>query len=145
MRSSAGWSISNRTPSRASSEPQGFRRRQRRRRPDSRAGLDTILAGLSSIPRKEPIIDDLARVRAFNERVAYIADLTQTNYPQIEAALLETDPDLRRGELSEANLGRVMTAMNQRARQRLGSGYATYIRLKLQGIANDIADIVARA
>ena len=57
--------------------------------------VDTILAGLSSIPRKEPIIDDLVRVRAFNERVAYIADLTQTNYPQIEAALRETDQDLR--------------------------------------------------
>jgi hypothetical protein len=40
---------------------------------------------------KEPIIDDLVRVRAFNEPVAYIADLTQTNFPQIEAALLETD------------------------------------------------------
>ena len=38
-----------------------------------------------------------------------------------------------------------MTAMNERARQRLGSGYAAYIRLKLQGIANDVADIVARA
>ena len=35
--------------------------------------------------------------------------------------------------------------MNQRARQRLGSGYVSYIRLKLQGIANDVADIVARA
>jgi hypothetical protein len=77
--------------------------------------------------------------------VAYIADLTQTNYPQVEAALLQTDEDLRRGELSEANVGQVMTAMNQRARQRLGSGYATYVRLKLQGIADDIADIVAKA
>jgi hypothetical protein len=38
-----------------------------------------------------------------------------------------------------------MSAMNQRARQRLGSGYVSYIRLKLQGIANDVADIVARA
>jgi hypothetical protein len=100
---------------------------------------------LSSIPRKEPIVDDLARVRAFNERVAYIADLTQTNFPQVEAALLQTDDDLRRGELSQANLGQVITAMNQRARQRLGSGYATYVRLKLQGIADNIADIVAKA
>ena len=89
--------------------------------------VDTILAGLSSIPRKEPIIDDLVRVRAFNERVAYIADLTQTNYPQIEAALHETDQDLRGGELSKANVGQVMTAMNQRARRRLGSGYAAYV------------------
>ena len=77
--------------------------------------------------------------------MAYIADLTETNYPQVEAALLETDADLRRGELSETNLGQVMTVMNQRARQRLGSGYSTYVRLKLQGIADDIADIVARA
>jgi patatin-related protein len=131
-------------PSRASSEPAGAAPAETA--PPRQPGwVDTILAGLSSIPRKEPIVDDLARVRAFNERVAYIADLTQTNYPQIEAALLETDQELRAGELSQANIGQVMTAMNQRARQRLGSGYVSYIRLKLQGIANDVAEIVARA
>jgi patatin-related protein len=131
-------------PSRASSEPAGAASAETAP-PQQPGWLDTILAGLSSIPRKEPIVDDLARVRAFNERVAYIADLTQTNYPQIEAALLETDQDLRAGELSQANIGQVMAAMNQRARQRLGSGYVSYIRLKLQGIANDVADMVATA
>jgi patatin-related protein len=131
-------------PSRASSEPQGAAPAETA--PPKRPGwVDTILAGLSSIPLKEPIVDDLARVRAFNERVAYVADLTEANYPQVEAALHETDEDLRRGELSKANVGHVMTAMNQRARQRLGSGYASYVRLKLQGIAEDVADIVARA
>jgi patatin-related protein len=131
-------------PSRASSEPAGAAPAETT--PPRQPGwVDTILAGLSSIPRKEPIVDDLARVRAFNERVAYIADLTQTNYPQIEAALLETDQDLRGGELNQANIGQVMSAMNQRAKQRLGSGYASYLRLKLQGIADDVADIVARA
>ena len=131
-------------PSRASSEPAGAAPAETA--PPRQPGwVDTILAGLSSIPRKEPIVDDLARVRAFNERVAYIADLTQTNYPQIEAALLETDQDLRGGELNQANIGQVMSAMNQRAKQRLGSGYASYLRLKLQGIADDVADIVARA
>ena len=109
-------------PSRASSEPAGAAPAETA--PPRQPGwLDTILAGLSSIPRKEPIVDDLARVRDFNERVAYIADLTQTNYPQIETALHETDQDLRAGELSQANIGQVMSAMNQRARQRLGSGY----------------------
>jgi patatin-related protein len=131
-------------PSRASSEPAGAAPAETAP-PQQPGWLDTILAGLSSIPRKEPIVDDLARVRAFNERVAYIADLTQTNYPQVEAALLQTDQDLRAGELSQANIGQVMAAMNQRARQRLGSGYGSYIRLKLQGIANDVADIVATA
>ena len=131
-------------PSRASSEPAGAAPAETA--PRQQPGwLDTILAGLSSIPRKEPIVDDLARVRAFNERVAYIADLTQTNYPQIEAALLETDQDLRAGELNQANIGQIMAAMNQRARQRLGSGYVSYIGLKLQGIANDVADMVATA
>jgi len=131
-------------PSRASSEPLGAAPAETA--PPRQPGwVDTILAGLSSIPSKEPIVDDLARVRAFNQRIAYVADLTETNYPQVEAALHETDEDLRRGELSKANIGHVMAAMNQRARQRLGSGYASYVRLKLQGIADDVADIVARA
>ena len=143
VRSGAGWSTSNRT---SAGHPANRKVLPRPTAPTRPPGwVDTILAGLSSIPRKEPIIDDLVRVRAFNERVAYIADLTQTNYPQIEAALHETDQDLRGGELSKANVGQVMTAMNQRARQRLGSGYAAYVRLKLQGIANDVADIVAGA
>ena len=90
VRSSAGWSMSNRTRA-GRPASRAAPRRQRPRPPRQPGWLDTILAGLSSIPAKEPIVDDLARVRAFNERVAYIADLTQTNYPQVEAALLETD------------------------------------------------------
>jgi hypothetical protein len=34
-----------------------------------------LRSGLSSIPSKEPIVDELGRLRTFNERVAYIADL----------------------------------------------------------------------
>jgi patatin-related protein len=130
-------------PTRASSEPTGAAPAETAP-PRQPAWFDVILAGLSSIPRKEPIVDDLTRIRVFNERVAYIADLTQTNYPQIEAGLRETDQDLHGGELSKANIGKVITTMNEQARQRLGSGYASYLRLKLQGISNDVADIVAR-
>jgi patatin-related protein len=129
-------------PSRASSEPGDVA--QAEKEPPRQPGWrDTILAGLSSIPRKEPIVDNIASVEAFNERVRYIADLTASNYRGIEEALRDADRALERGDLDQANVGQIMAAMNKQARDRLGTGYDSYVRLKLQGIAHDIADIVA--
>ncbi len=106
--------------------------------------VETIIAGLSTIPRKEPIVDDLQRLRTFNEQVAYVSDLAATNYPAIQAALHDADRDLRQGgDLTRANVGQVNAAMHQAARQRLGSGYRSYVRLKLQRVMDDVAEIVA--
>jgi patatin-related protein len=107
--------------------------------------VETIVAGLSRIPSKEPIVDELQRLRTFNEQVAYVSDLAATNYPAIQAALHDADRDLRQGgDLTEANVGQVNAAMHQAARQRLGSGYRSYVRLKLQRVMDDVAEIVAR-
>jgi patatin-related protein len=109
------------------------------------AWVNTIVAGLSSIPSKEPIIDELGRLRTFNERIAYIADLARTNYPAIQAVLREADHNLHEGgDLTEANVGHVNTKMNELAMERLGSGYRSYVRLKLQRAIDDLAEIVAR-
>jgi hypothetical protein len=101
---------------------------------------------LSTIPSKEPIIDELGRLRTFNERVAYVADLARTNYPAIQTALQAADQNLREGgEVTRANVGRVNTAMHALAMERLGSGYRSYVRLKLQHAIDDVAEITARA
>jgi patatin-related protein len=106
--------------------------------------VQTIIAGLSTIPSTEPILDELDRLRGFNERVAYVADLARTNYPAIQAALREADLNLGEGgDVTEANVGGVNAAMNARAMQRLGSGYRSYVRLKLQQVIDDVAEIVA--
>jgi patatin-related protein len=107
--------------------------------------VETIIAGLSTIPRREPIVDNLQRLRTFNEQVAYVSDLAATNYSAIQAALQDADRDLRQsGDLTQANVGRVNAAMHQAAEERLGSGYRSYVRLKLQRVMDDVAKIVAR-
>jgi patatin-related protein len=107
--------------------------------------VETIVGGLSTIPSKEPILDDLGQLRTFNERVAYVDDLARTNYPVIQEALREADRNLREGgDVTQANVGRVNAAMHARAMDRLGSGYRSYIRLKLQRVVDDVAEIVAR-
>ena len=109
------------------------------------AWVETIMAGLSTIPRKEPIVDDLWGLRTFNERVAYVADLARTHYQAIQAALHDADQHLRQGgDPTQANIRDVNTAMHQAAQERLGSGYRSYIRLKLQRVMDDVAEIVAR-
>jgi len=107
--------------------------------------VETIVGGLSTIPAKEPILDDLGQLRAFNERVAYVNDLARTNYPVIQEALHKADQNLREGgDVTQANVGRVNTAMYDRAKASLGSGYRSYVRLKLQRVVDDLAEIVAR-
>jgi patatin-related protein len=107
--------------------------------------VETIVAGLSTIPSKEPIVDELQRLRTFNEQVAYISDLAATNYPAIREALHDADRDLRQGgDLTQTNVGQVNAAMHQAARQRLDSGYRSYVRLKLQRVMDDVAELVAR-
>jgi patatin-related protein len=107
--------------------------------------VETIVGGLSTIPAKEPILDDLGQLRAFNERVAYVNDLARTNYPVIQQALHKADQNLREGgDVTQANVGRVNAAMYDRAKASLGSGYRSYVRLKLQRVVDDVAEIVAR-
>jgi patatin-related protein len=109
------------------------------------AWVNTIIAGLSTIPSKEPIIDELGSLRTFNERVAYIADLARTNYPAVQRALRDADDNLHAsGDLTQANVGHVNTRMHELAMDRLGTGYRSYIRLKLQHVIGDVAEIIAR-
>jgi patatin-related protein len=107
--------------------------------------VETIIAGLSTIPRKEPIVDNLQRLRTFNEQVAYVSGLAATNYSAIQAALQDANRGLRQGgDLTQTNVGQVNAAMHQAARERLGSGYHSYMRLKLQRVMDDVAEIVTR-
>ena len=46
--------------------------------------------------------------------------------------------------MTQANVGRVNAAMYDRAKASLGSGYRSYVRLKLQRVVDDVAEIVAR-
>jgi patatin-related protein len=106
--------------------------------------LATIWSGLSGIPAREPILDDLMRLRDFNERVAHVADLTRVSFEEIQNELEQLAGELLAGEPPTADaVGERMAAVHDRAKARTGAAYLGYVQLKLQVVGRWLADLVA--
>jgi patatin-related protein len=106
--------------------------------------LATIWSGLSGIPSREPILDDLRRLRDFNERVTQVADLTAISFAEVHGELEGLAGDLLADEPPTAEaVGRLMGAVHDLARERAGAAYLGYVQLKLQAVSRWLADLVA--
>jgi patatin-related protein len=106
--------------------------------------LATIWSGLSGIPAREPILDDLMRLRDFNERVAHVADLTKVSFEEVQGELERLAGELLEGEPPTAEaVGERMAAVHDRARARAGAAYLGYVQLKLEVVSRWLADLVA--
>jgi patatin-related protein len=92
--------------------------------------LRTVWAGLSGLPRQEPILDALLRLRAFNERVARIRDVVQRHFDQVAAEV-------------EAGNETTYDALNARliadAGRKAPLGFAPYTRLKIHAVVGRFA------
>jgi patatin-related protein len=129
-------------PDPASTPPPGSGRAPKPGRPPG--WLATIWSGLSGIPAREPILDDLMRLRDFNERVAHVADLTRVSFEEVQGELEQLAGQLLAGEPPTAEaVGERMTAVHDRARARAGAAYLGYVQLKLQVVSRWLADLVA--
>ena len=106
--------------------------------------LATIWSGISGIPTREPILDDLTRLRDFNERVRHVADLTEVSFEEVHNELDQLAGELLAGEPPTAEaVGERMAAVHDRARARAGAAYLGYVQLKLQVVSRWLADLVA--
>jgi patatin-related protein len=129
-------------PDPASTPPPGSGRAPKPGRPPG--WLATIWSGLSAIPAREPILDDLMRLRDFNERVAHVADLTRVSFEEVQGELERLAGELLAGEPPTAEaVGERMAAVHDRARARAGAAYLGYVQLKLQVVSRWLADLVA--
>jgi patatin-related protein len=129
-------------PDPASTPPPGSGRVPKAGRPPG--WLPTIWSGLSGIPAREPILDDLMRLRDFNERVAHVADLTRVSFEEVQHELERLAGELLAGEPPTAEaVGERMAAVHDRARARAGAAYLGYVQLKLQVVSRWLADLVA--
>jgi patatin-related protein len=129
-------------PDPASTPPPGSGRAPQPGRPPG--WLATIWSGLSGIPAREPILDDLMRLRDFNERVAHVADLTRVSFEEVQGELERLAGELLAGEPPTAEaVGERMAAVHDRARARAGAAYLGYVQLKLQVVSRWLADLVA--
>ncbi len=115
--------------------------------------LGTIWGGLSTIPRAEPILDDLARLYERNQLVARIRDIIETSFDAIRAHTRQTlARELGAPELAALSrtlppdrLLRLRSALEDDAATASGFGHATYIRLRIRLVLESYADAVARA
>ena len=109
--------------------------------------LATVLAAISGIPRKEPILDDIHEVARHNERVRRVRDIIETTFAPIAA---------RVEELIGADLGRLaqtpsadelehwVSRISAEAENAAGFAYATYIRSKVSGVVERYARTICR-
>jgi patatin-related protein len=129
-------------PDPASTPPPGSGRAAKPGRPPG--WLATIWSGLSGIPAREPILDDLMRLRDYTERVAHVADLTRVSFEEVRDELERLAGELLAGEPPTAEaVGERMAAVHDRARARAGDAYLGYVQLKLQVVSRWLADLVA--
>jgi patatin-related protein len=109
--------------------------------------IATILAAVSGIPRKEPILDDILAVSRQNERVRRIRDVIETTFAPIAAEIAKiVGPDLT--ALAEGSdpeqLNEWRTQINEKATEAAGFAHATYIRSKVSGVVDRYARTICR-
>jgi patatin-related protein len=109
--------------------------------------LQTVIPSLSGIPRSEPILDELQRLRQFNERIDDVRRLVTplleglpTALQQPQTLLLEATTRPNREQMAAA-----MNQVHEQARSDLGTTYPTYLRLKLRSIHQALAGAIASA
>ncbi len=90
--------------------------------------LSTIRAALSSIPRNQPIRDDLNDIVAQDARVRVNRRIVEANRERIEAMVGEMQDVHRRQPLSANLVTYLRTAILERAEQDMGIAYHAYVQ-----------------
>jgi patatin-related protein len=113
------------------------------RRPNT---VTAALAGLTGLPRAEPILDDLVEVGALNERVERIKDIIETSWRPIVDRVQELVHEVV-GSLPEIptdpqspELARLRQRLDEAGRKEAGFTYATYVRLKISRVVDRYAE-----
>ncbi len=105
--------------------------------------LRTLKGALSDLPRNEPIHNDLAWIREFNEqmrRTKAVVDATAPHVDQLVAGL--SDGSVMPGASAE-QIGHWRKAASTQAARDAGYAYQGYARLKIAGVLDYLSRIVA--
>jgi patatin-related protein len=109
--------------------------------------LPTILATISGIPKKEPILDEILDVSRHNERVRRIRDIIEMTFdPIAERVEKIVGGDFSRlaDSTSAEEIGRWRDRINEEARAAAGLAHATYLRSKVSGVVDRYARTICR-
>ena len=103
--------------------------------------LPAALGAMTTIPRSEPILDDLLAVAAHNERVERMRDVIETNFDRVAALIDPVIPDdvLAAGPPQAWPWAQWNTQIHDLAIQNAGMAYSTYLRLKISSVLDGFA------
>jgi patatin-related protein len=102
--------------------------------------IKTAVGALSSLPRREPILDDLLIVREFNERVRRVNALVAAASPAIEQLVDRKVESLGGIGTPYADVNRGLIGA---AAEDAGHAYQTYVVLKLYSVVEALARLAA--
>ncbi len=97
--------------------------------------LKLFWGGISGIPRREPIVQDLVAIRDRNQRVDQMREVLGRLNPQVSAHV----PDVLDPKAHETGKGDVIDA----ATEEHGLSWDAYVRLKLYTVVESFAEIAA--
>jgi patatin-related protein len=107
----------------------------------------TVLAAISGIPRKEPILDDIQAVSRLNERVRRIRDVIEMSWDPIAKRVgdvIGRDLGHLADRPSAADIDAWRGRLNDEAQRASGFAWTTYIRSKVSGVVDRYASTVCR-
>ena len=107
-------------------------------------GFFRVLKGaLSDIPRSEPIADDLAWIKEYNESAARLRDVVEKTRPRIMRLVTEVAGPSIDGPFEGTLVKTWREAANTRAAVESGFAYESFVRLKIDGVRRFVWKLVA--
>jgi patatin-related protein len=114
---------------------------------DAPRPVATVLAAVSGIPRKEPLLDDIQAVSRLNERVRRIQEVIVMSWEPIAqrvADVVGKDLSGLAEHPSAEEIDRWRQRLNDEAEQAAGFAWATYLRSKVSSVVDRYARTICR-
>lgn len=111
--------------------------------------VTTVFAGYASIPRKEPILDDLLDLAQRNDAVLAVRDVIESGFPSIRGrvrALMNDDDEVAAAVEPDASGDTLITIRSRieaLALEQANFNAATYMRVRIRTVLDGFADAVA--
>jgi patatin-related protein len=104
------------------------------------APLETILGAIAGLPRKQPILDSLIEIQTKNERVREVRDVIEASFPKMRDRVTELAPDALDRAPDTGDFLDKDRMLAAQARDELRVGHLTYLRARVAGMIDSVAD-----
>ena len=105
-----------------------------------------MFRSLADIPREQPIRDSLETIEALSRRVRRIRSVTDAMRPEVDAAILRAvGVRFFMSPMNAERLGKARSRIQTQAAQDAGFAFGAYAQLKLRGVIDEAARLLAAA